>query len=335
LTSFIVLIKSLVIYLLPFYLIHRYLKAAYGVSPWRMMGWWRKNWRRQNHIGMVIVFTLLAILFTSMVTSGALNRAYLAVVGEDHELVYIGNPRAGFSHYISLDDLSAVPLQTLGEYDYNTSFNSIYRTETFRKDRGHHGAGVRLSEFHVTYLIANVLMALAVYIFLACMLHIVAHPVSKAAAGENVEMASVDNLDKFLRRWNLSKGKLGALFFGSLPLAMLFILFTPASSLGHRAIPLPASVVPGSELRAIPVSISVETERYRRDSSDDQIRYRETGYINLVYQFTEDFEFPVYVSARYQKEHYPGLYEEMKAHIKERRPMPVRVQEGLTVRPQS
>src|SRR5690625_7147337 len=93
------------------------------------------------------------------------------------------------------------------------------------------------------------------------MLHIVAYPVSKVAHGDVVEMASVENLDQFLRRWKLNKGKLLVMFFGALVVGMLFMASGPASSFGNRVIPLPVSVVAGAELSAVPVSVNIEKER--------------------------------------------------------------------------
>src|SRR5690625_7608075 len=108
------------------------------------------------------------------------------------------------------------------------------------------------------------------------MLHIVAYPVSKVAHGDVVEMASVENLDQFLRRWKLNKGKLLVMFFGALVVGMLFMASGPASSFGNRVIPLPVSVVAGAELSAVPVSVNIEKERYRNRRNDDRLEYRET-----------------------------------------------------------
>src|SRR5690625_1478132 len=120
----------------------------------------------------------------------------------------------------------------------------------FKRGRGENSAGVRVSDLHIMHVISTFLLAVAVYIFLICMLHIVAYPVSKVAHGDVVEMASVENLDQFLRRWKLSKGKLLVMFFGALVVGMLFMARGPASSFGNRVIPLPVSVVAGAELPA-------------------------------------------------------------------------------------
>lgn len=332
-TSVMSVIKGLVIYLLPFYLILRYLKFAYGTDFFMIVGWWSKNWRLQENMGLVMVFSLLAILFAVMVTSDILHRAYLSVAGENHELVYLGNPTELSSHYVSPQGMSALPLETYSDHKYNRSFSPIYRTEMFKRGRGENSAGVRVSDLHIMHVISTFLLAVAVYIFLICMLHIVAYPVSKVAHGDVVEMASVENLDQFLRRWKLSKGKLLVMFFGALVVGMLFMARGPASSFGNRVIPLPVSVVAGAELSAVPVSVNIEKERYRNRRNDDRLEYRETGYINVTYRFSEGFEIPVYVTARYYNDDYPHLYKEVKNNIKQRRAMLVVVEEDLSIRP--
>src|SRR5690625_6420800 len=114
------------------------------------------------------------------------------------------------------------------------------------------------------------------------MLHIVAYPVSKVAHGDVVEMASVENLDQFLRRWKLSKGKLLEMFFGALVVGMLFMSSGPATSFGNRVILLPVSVVAGADLLAVPVSVNIEKDRYRNRRNDDRLKYRTTGYTKLT-----------------------------------------------------
>src|SRR5690625_1324645 len=204
-TSAMSVIKGLVIYLLPFYLILRYLKFAYGTDFFMIVSWWSKHWRLQENMGWVMVFSLLAILVAVLVTSDILHRAYLSVAGENHELVYLGNPTELSSHYVSPQGMSALPLETYSDHKYNRSFSSIYRTEMFKRWRAENSAGVRVSDLHIMHVISTFLLAVAVYIFLICMLHIVAYPVSKVAHGDVVEMASVENLDQFLRRWKIGR----------------------------------------------------------------------------------------------------------------------------------
>src|SRR5690625_4191554 len=146
-------------------------------------------------------------------------------------------------------------------------------------------------------------------------------------------MASMENLDQFLRRWKLSKGKLLVMFFGALVVGMLFMASGPASSFGNRVIPLPVSVVAGAELSAVPVSVNIEKERYRKQRNDDRLKYRKTGYINVTYRFAEGFEIPVYVTARYYDVDYHHVYNDVKNNIKQRRAMLVVVEEDLSIRP--
>src|SRR5690625_7529422 len=99
-TSVMSVIKGLVIYLLPFYLILRYLKFAYGTDLFMIVGWWSKNWKLQENIGLVMVFSRLAILFSVMVTSGIIHLAFLLVAGVNRELVYLSHPDDRPTHYV-------------------------------------------------------------------------------------------------------------------------------------------------------------------------------------------------------------------------------------------
>src|SRR5690625_6855431 len=101
-----------------------------------------------------MVFSLLAILFSVMVTSGILHRAYLSVGGENHELEYLGNPAERSSHYVAPHRMSALPLETYRDYKYNRSFTPIYPTERFKRGRAENTAGVRVRAHHKKHVIS-------------------------------------------------------------------------------------------------------------------------------------------------------------------------------------
>jgi len=333
--SVVLVVKFIVVYLLPFYMIQLYLKYAYGVGAGTIAVWWVRNWGGLEHPGLALFFTFLALLFTISVTTGALNKVYLSVFGENHHLAYLGNDSKSSGRYIPVSDLNATPMKSLTPEHYAYSFNPIYRVEEFRTDPRRNSAGVRVHDFGAGQLISHFLALTFLYTFLICMLHIFAHPVSTAVAsgGAEVESASMDNLKTFLSQWNLTAGSLGAVFFGSLALAGPVIYLFHYADRGERVYPLPEFVVPGSKVKADPISVDkvLAQESKNRDRYDSL--FDDTGYRDVIFEFSEGFPKPVYVATRFYIYDHPGLQSKIEQHIEQDRPMTIEIQEHLRIFP--
>lgn len=333
--SLLFVIKHIVLLTLPLYAVHWYLTKCYGVGARTVIQWWMNNWGGLEHPGVAITFTFLGLMFVVLISAGALNTAYLWAFGENHTLVYLGNESKGIGRYVSYDSPNDDALTTAVDSLYTLSFSPIYRTEVFRKDPGHHSAGIRVKNYRFGYLLSMSLALFAFSLFLICMLHIFAHPVSTALASGagHAEMASVDNLNAYLKRWNLGMGKVLALGFAALTVGPIVTQAVGGAERGDRAYPLPNAIAPGNTVMATPVDIDIHKEQRRRRSSDGDSDYElvDTGYRYVIFQFTNAFEFPVFVASRYHRADYPERYDQIRSYIEQRRPMPVKINEDLTI----
>lgn len=327
----IALIKNLICYALPIYLVHLYLKHSYGTGAWQTIRWWAKNWGGLEHPGITLTFTILPLLFIILTMSHLANRVYLSTVGEQHRLVYLGNDGPGAGRYLPRDEPRSEPFTYLSDVGYNMSFDDIYRTELFIKDRGTDTAGTPVKEFRMIHFLGTVAFILVLWLVFMSALHLLAHPVSVAVAsgGTQVEQATMESFDEQLRYWHLNRGTLLAIGFGAVVMGCVGGALS-RTEFGARAYPLPSTVRPGNKLTGVPVYRASDFEhRQRMDGEFDSVR---TRYRFVTLKFTDGFPMPAYVTTRFHTDEHPGLFDRLKDQIKNEQPIEVRVDDAQRIR---
>ncbi|TQV85881.1 hypothetical protein [Aliikangiella coralliicola] len=324
-------LKDAFLVLAPLLLIELFLRSVYQIGQLKLAIWWFKNYDTVDYLG-VLVIAFFFTYFSFFATFGHIfQAASLAFHGETHTLIYIGEKSKNKGLYVSPDNLKSPPIEYSDSSDsYNYSFSTLFTKTQFKRDKGTDRLGSTVESFSAMSLLSSFLVGLAMLLPLVGVLHTLAYPIviELGVSGFNSSLSTLDAFQAMLKPWGLSIGKLVAINIAIFILVMIVVKL-PGRSIGKQVFDLPSSIRTGETISGIPVEIEREINISRNLNGGTE--ETDTGFRTIVFQFTQDFPQPVYVSVYYDSRQFPGLEDRAYEHIKSQSPLQLKIMEDLKI----
>ncbi len=322
--NLIVFIKQLVIWIVPFIGLHFYLSAQYSISLSELAMWWRDHYTLTVNASIkLIAFAVLFFLFSIQFTS-LLNSLYLRIFGRKRSLVFLGYLAKSTAMYYRANDKSKKIFSDQNDdNEFNYSFNDINRLKTFiilpfTKD----SKVSRKKHFHPYSILTRSMLSLFLLMPVLAAIHAVAIPAynPEQSDGPVLSGSAIASFDQVLSNLYLNIFYLAVVFFLSLTLAMYFSNRQTHEKPGKQVEPLPENIAPKNIVTGKPLIINKTTiEKY--DEYTQLNTHADTGFRRVSFEFSNEFNPPVYVTLKFDGNKYPDLEEQIKVSIKSKKTM--------------
>ncbi|MDH5179028.1 MAG: hypothetical protein OEZ39_16675 [Gammaproteobacteria bacterium] len=302
-----------------------------------ILRWWLFNFTKAEGAGFIFFSLIFSWMLFIPLTAGILSTGYLALFGEEQELVYLGHKDKSLGTYYDLHDKNRT---IISGYDvdntYNLSFEPIYRINYFAKDRGHDNqVGEKENRFTLYYFTGTLMFILAFGVFSMGSAHAMAYQPYKAKFGDSGDLQGDGNesFDMILTKLHLGKGHLVVMVFGGLILGVVFQANVPDERVGPKVNTIPSVIKEGYTTSAIPVAFNKHYKTVRRSNSSGSSSSEtvDTGYRFASFMFTKQFDLPVYVSYRFHIDEFPELANQIQHNIAMHREMTIVIGRDLRI----
>lgn len=326
-----VYLKDIISTLLPLILLNFIFQYFYQTNIYKIGVWWFKNHSEVGHVGLSFMGLFLACLMVWVSFGSIIRDASLAINGETHEMVYAGEIEKNTSFLYHAKNLELPAMESLNTFGKNLSFNNIYRTVTFKRDKKTDRLGVidQFNDFSMRNVTRTIFFIIAYAPFLLVIAHTFALEPQIALVDSSLSWG--ESFWKVYSPYGLTIKNV--LVTSSLCIFGPMVLFTiipktdfkaPTPVFKERTIPLPSYIKPGYTLSALPVSsykIIIDSIGNGYDT--------DTGKRVITFKFDDGFKLPVYVSYLFQTESSPDLYKIARQHINSRSPIKVEITDSL------
>jgi len=290
------LILSIII---PIVILHYFSMQFYNLSLWHVIKWWVSNISNINNAFP----TLLGLFFTLFVyflsISGLVNILFLSVAGEKQELVYLGNISGDKSIYYDVKDASKTPIVGYDmERKYNFSFNNLYRSELFLKDKYSNSIGTRANRLHVLSFLASSIAFIAFTFTTVIIFNILIHA-AYVANPTDIKLPTDGALlafDSIANKFGFSRKEYFILTGGLIIVWLGLNIATPKNKVSEPLQVLPSYIKNNKTILGIPNEITIRYVKQRRSADSNSNNYVDSGERYINFSFTKGFEHTVYVA---------------------------------------
>jgi hypothetical protein len=317
--SLVLILKQLFIWILPFIGLGFYLSAYYNMSVIELAVWWGENYSFSVTYSITLIaFTILFLLF-SLQFSSLMNSLYLGLFGRKYSQVFLGYLAKSAAMYYQVNDKTKT---VFSDHDYdeefNYSFNDINRLRSyirlpFTKDSKVN----RKKHLHPYSILTRCMLSLFLLMPLLAAIHALALPAynPEQVSGVVLTGSAMASFDQVLSYLNLNIFYLAVIFFLSLTLAMYFSNRQTQEDKGKLINPLPENISPNNIVTGKPLIITKTTiEKY--DDNTQSNTHVDTGFRRVPFEFSKEFNPPVFVTLKFDGKQYPELEEQIKSDIK-------------------
>lgn len=326
--TLLVTFKQLLIWLLPFAGLHFYLSAYYSQSLPELTIWWVNNFNLTlNNLVKLLAFTVLFILF-SIHFNSLMNSLYLRIFGKKKSQVFLGHlAKSTAMYYRANDKNKTVYSEHDPDNEFNYSFDDVNRLKSFIKVPFTENTKVTSRKhFHPYSIITRSMLAVFFLMPLLASIHAIALPAYNPDVnnGTTLTGSAIASFDQVLSYLNLNLFYMAVTFFLSLALAIYFSNRQVQEDPGKQVEPLPENIAAGNTVTGKPLIITKTTiEKY--DEYSQLNTHVDTGFRRVSFEFSNEFNPPVFVTLKFDGKKYPGLEDQIKADIKSQKTMELKL----------
>jgi hypothetical protein len=313
------IIKQLVIWTLPFIGLNFYLSANYNQSLYQVLLWWTDHFSLNfNSVVKLIPFIVLFLLFSIQFNS-LVNSLYLGLFGKKRLQVFLGYiAKNKAMYYRANDKTKKVFSEQNYDNEYNYSFHDVNRLKTFIKEPFTKDIKVTLkSHFHPYSILTRSLLSVFLLMPVLASIHALALPayVPDVNSGVVLKGSAIASFDQVLSNFNLNIFYMALIFFLSLSLAIYFSNRQNQEDLGAEVVSLPDNIKPKNIITGKPLIITkITIEKY--DDLAKLNSHVDTGFRRVSFEFSKEFNPPVFVTLKFDSNKYPELEKQIKSVIK-------------------
>jgi hypothetical protein len=328
------ILKQLIIWFFPFIGLNIYLSACYNVSIYELSLWWFDNFSfTVNVIIKLIAFTILFILFSLQFTS-LLNSMYLGIFAHKHSVVFLGCLIKNTTmNYLPKDKEKKVICVRSYKQEFNYSFDDVNRLKTFIKLPFTENTLINSRQhFHPYSILSRTMLMLFFAMPTLAAIHALAFPayVPDQSRGLILSDDAMVSFDQVLSIFNLNLFTSAVVFFFALMLAIYFSSKQQDDS-GKQVEPLPENICAKSIVTGKPL-IMVKSTIEKFESNSNVKSLVDTGFRRVSFEFSQEFNPPVFVTLKFDSNKYPGLEERIQRDIKYKKPMDLELTDKLRLK---
>lgn len=326
--------KMILTLLLPFVVLHFYSMHYYHLPLWDVVKWWALNITKVDNALPLFLGLFFSLLVYYLSVSGLVNILVLSVSGEKQNLVYLGHANENKAVYYDKDDLSK---KIITGYDvektYNFSFNNLYTTQTFLKDKGSDGVGTKENRLHLLSFASSIIGFIAFTLTTIIIFNIFIHT-AYVANPTDVILPVKDALSAFdtiALNFQLTRSGYFLLMGGLILLWLGFSIATPKNKVSKPLYSLPTDITSKSSIMGVPVEISTRYVKERRTTDSNSYDNVDSGERFVNFKFTKAFQDTVYVTTLIDLDTHANQIDEIYLNIKEKRSMELNLNEDYTI----
>ncbi len=316
---FISILTRLTFWIVPFIGLNFYLQNFYHLSLSNLVSWNISNLELSAvSLAKLIAFGIIFLLFSFQI-SCLLNAFYLSLFGRRKSLVFLGYLAKGTAMVYRLEDKQKKVFSLHDpDYEFNYSFNDVNRIREYIKpplfDESIEMTKLNLQSYAI---LARLMLAIFFLLPAMALTHALVLPIYKSLPAVDLKLPEnlLASFDQVLNLLHLNIVSLALLFLLSLFLAIYFSSKQKEADQGKQVEALPEYIVPGEKILGKPLIVSkVTISRYDEALQKDVAV--DTGFRRVAFEFTREFNPPVYVTLKLDTQKHPDVESQIKATIK-------------------
>lgn len=194
------------------------------------------------------------------------------------------------------------------DQSYNFNFDGLNKFKYFVKDPGTTNiVGQKNKRLHLTAIISSFFFMMFFQLPALVVTHGLTYPMYIELNGTEARLhgEAIKAFETVLLDFKITKGISVLILFGSLFLALFFSAQMPNEKDSVAVTPLPNLIKPFNKINARPVEIDIQYET-RRNSDNSTTTY-DSGFRNAIFEFSKEFNPPVYVTLYFDSNEYLDL----------------------------